>query len=162
MDANSHHTDDLSGLERRLASWAPAVEGLNVDAMLFAAGRASVCSSPTRFVWPALACGMAALATVLAVCLRLEHAQRLELAQQFQQLAPAPLAEPSFAPSPPPTESTADEEPPLSSLLVAHRVLERGLEDWPDPKLDRSDKPSTPQPPSSIFQVGQRDVLLDP
>ncbi len=162
MDANSHHADDLSDLERRLASWAPAVEGLHADAMLFAAGRVSARSGPTRFVWPALACGMAALAAVLAVCLRLEHAERLGLAQRFQQLVPAPLPEPLLAPSLPPTESTAEEEPPQSSLLVTHRILERGLEDWPDRPPVQGDKPSTPPPPSLIFHAGQRDVLLDP
>jgi len=56
MDTNHPCPDgELNDLERRLSAWRPAAEGLDPDAVLFAAGRASVRPGPARFAWPALA-----------------------------------------------------------------------------------------------------------
>jgi len=41
MDANQSNPDSMNDLEQRLAAWSPAREGLDPDAMLYAAGRAS-------------------------------------------------------------------------------------------------------------------------
>ncbi len=52
MDANISNSDDLKELEQRLATWSPAKDGLDPDAMLFAAGRASARHGKTWLAWP--------------------------------------------------------------------------------------------------------------
>ena len=64
------HPDDLSDLERRLAACAPSSAGLDADAMLFAAGRASARRGPSGIPLAGLTACLAALAIVLGVGLR--------------------------------------------------------------------------------------------
>ena len=57
MDANTpRHEDDLSDFERHLAGWQPASDGLNADAMLFAAGQAAGRRGRSQLLWPVLCC----------------------------------------------------------------------------------------------------------
>jgi hypothetical protein len=158
MDTN-HHAEDLNELERRLSAWQPDGAGLDADAVLFAAGRASVRPSKARFAWPALTACLAGLAIVLGVCLKAEHTERLALARQMRQPPPAPAPKPA-----PPAEvsPTPAEDVPPTGILAAHRALERGLEGWPEQAIARADTPRAPLPRSPILHVGQRDLLLDP
>jgi hypothetical protein len=152
--------DDLSALERQLTGCEPATAGLDADAMLFAAGRASARPGPARFAWPALAACLAALAAVLGVWLAAERAERLTLARLLRQQPPAPVP----APAPPdavPPEPTADQPQP-SSLLAAHHALEQGLDAWPPQPVAEPDVPGPPAPAQPNLQVGWRDALLDP
>jgi hypothetical protein len=105
------HTGDegnLSDLERRLGHWRPDSSGLDADAMLFAAGAASVeCSTGAR-LWPA-ACGLlVALSAVLGTWALLERAERHLLAARLgegtrshESTSTIDLAvtEPSYSPS---------------------------------------------------------------
>jgi hypothetical protein len=163
METHPQHPDDLKVLERRLAAYAPSATGLDADAMLFAAGRASVRPSVTRFVWPALTLGLTTLALVLGVWLATERAERLELAQQLRQTLPPPLPNPSPSASPgdTPIERATEQEPAPNSLLAGHRALEKGLDAWPPQAVARAE---TPGPPSDapVLKVGWRDTLLDP
>ena len=68
--------EDLSDFERRLASLSPGEQGLNPDAMLYAAGQAAARARVTRFVWPVVAAGLAVLAIGLGYQLRLERDAR--------------------------------------------------------------------------------------
>jgi hypothetical protein len=158
MDTN-HHSEDLNELERRLSAWQPDSEGLDADALLFAAGRASVRPSKLRLAWPALTMCLAGLAIVLGVCLKAEHGERLALIRQMRQPPPAPPATPAFASgvSPAPSEDVSP-----SGILATHRALERGLDDWPEQAMVRAETPAVPLPSSPILHVGQRDLLLDP
>jgi hypothetical protein len=163
MEPHSHHPEDLSELEHRLSAWRPADEGLNADAVLFAAGRASVRLGPARFVWPALTVCLAGLAVVLGVCLNVERSERLALARQLRQPppAPAPKSAPSIEVSP--VELPPAEDVPPTSFLAAHRLLERGLDDWPERVVvARVETPAPALPHTPVLQVGQRDLLLDP
>ena len=81
MEKHADHTEDLSEFERRLASWAPAADGLNIEAMLFAAGRASARPDPTR-LWPTLAVCSTVLAVALGIWLAAERNDRQNLARQ--------------------------------------------------------------------------------
>ena len=55
MDAKTpRHEDDLSDFERHLAGWQPASDGLNADAMLFAAGQAAGRRGRSQLLWPML------------------------------------------------------------------------------------------------------------
>ncbi len=158
MDTPPHRPDDVSDLERRLAACAPAADGLDADAMLFAAGRASARS---RFVWPALTACLAALAVVLGVWLVTERAARLDLAQRLERATPAPL--PPVSPAPPATapEPPTANEPPANSLLAAHRALEQGLDAWPPATVPTVATPGPLPSDPPTLRVGRPDTLPD-
>jgi hypothetical protein len=164
MDARSNSSEDLNALERRLSAWKPASEGLDADAVLFAAGRASVRPGPTRFAWPALTVGMTAVSVFLGLCLADERNERLALARWLRERPPSPTANPS----PLPAANIAREEPlysdelPPDSYLATRRALEKGLDAWPIRAVVRGGptEPSVSNPP--ILRLGQRDALLEP
>jgi hypothetical protein len=116
MDANARNPDDLNDLERRLAGWRTDAAGLDPDAMLFAAGRASVRPSPTRFVWPAIAACMTVVAVGLGGWAAKERTGRLELARLMQQ--PAPIM-----PTPTSVQEPSLEPPPAGSYFAMSRLV---------------------------------------
>lgn len=160
MQPHSENSDDLSPLERRLSAWQPTEAGLDADALLFAAGRASARPGPERFVWPALTAIASLLVIVLGVRLTAERSERLALVQQLQQLAAKASPSPSLDIDSP--EASPDIEPPSDSFLVSHRLLEKGLDGWPDRMVARAEKSDTPVQDPPILQAGRRNVLLDP
>jgi hypothetical protein len=164
MHAHHNRPDDLSEMERQLAAWAPATDGLDTDAMLFAAGRASVRSHPARFLWPTLAGCLAVLSVVLGVCLAVERNERLTLARQLELQAPTTVPPPASAVSPTvsPLDPPTAEDRPSDSLLAARQALEDGLDAWPPVTVGGAvpSGPTSPEPP--VLQVGSRDVLLVP
>jgi len=164
MDTHSNHSEDLTALERRLTSWEPASAGLDADAMLFAAGRASVRPSLARLTWPTLTVLMGALSIVLGLWLADERSDRLALALQLRERPPMPVVNPS----PPPAANSAPEETPQTDelppdgYLASRRALEQGLDAWPIRAVVRAEptEPSFMNPP--ILRLGQRDALLEP
>jgi hypothetical protein len=165
METHSDRPEDLNALERRLSAWQPNREGTDADAVLFAAGRASVRPSPVRFVWPALTALLTVLSVVLGQWLADERSERLALARQLGERSPAPVVNPSPSPASKtvPVESfEPDDEPPPDSYLISRRALEQGLDAWPSRIVvqRRSSDPSVTNPP--VLRVGQRDALLDP
>ena len=158
MHTHPDFPDDLSELERRLSACQPAPEGLDADAMLFAAGRAAG-PHRVRFVWPALTGFLAVLALVMAVWATPERAERLALARHLRQLSPAP-SEPVSTPTVPSEPPTAD-EPTADNWLTSRRALEQGLEAWPPQAIETPTTPG-PIPTVPVLMVGQRDALLDP
>jgi hypothetical protein len=162
MHTHPRGPDDLSDVERRLAACEPDGAGLDADAMLFAAGRASVRPGPARFVWSALTVGLAALAVVLGAWLAAERAGRLALAQRLRQAAPAPTSVPVPPPAAAPEEPPTADEPPPTSLLAVHQALARGLDPWPTQVVARAPTPPSPAPAPPVLQAGWRDALLDP
>jgi hypothetical protein len=164
MATHSHHPEDVNELERRLSSWQPSRDGLDADAVLFAAGRASVRPGPARFVWPALTVLLTALAAALGLGLTTERSERLVLAQRLREHPPAPAVNPSPPPAAhaAPAESLAADEPAPESYLASRRALEKGLDAWPSRVVVRSgpEDPSLTNPP--VLTPGQRDALLEP
>lgn len=146
------HPDDLSELERRLSASRPAAEGLDADAMLFAAGRAA---GSSRLLWPALTGFFAVLALALGGWAMAERAERLASVPP-----PSRPAEARPEPAPPPVESP---EPQRSAdeWLTARRALEEGLEAWPPRPFDPTATPGL-RSDAAVLTVGQRDVLLEP
>src|SRR5207253_534507 len=118
MDTHTPRPDDLNDLEQRLSAWRPSAAGLDADAMLFAAGRAS--ARRAWLAWPVISACTALLAAALGVWLAAERAERLALVQQIRQQArvPAP-APPVSAADEPPTE----EAPAPDSYLAVRRAL---------------------------------------
>ncbi len=164
MDTHSNHSEELNDLERRLSAWEPGSEGLDADAVLFAAGRASVRPGPARFAWPALTVLMTAVSVVLGLWLADERNERLALAHRLQERVPAPAGNPP----PPPGGNTASEESPQSdalppnSYLASRRALEQGLDAWPSRIVVRAGPTKLSSTNSRILRVGQRDALLEP
>ena len=159
MDTHSDRPDDLSELERQLSACQPAREGLDADAMLFAAGRAAAPPARSRLAWPALTGVLALLALSFGVWATVERAERLALTRHLRQLSPAPpeaVSPPGTTAEPP----TAD-EPTGDNWLTARRALDHGLEAWPPRVIDT---PLTPDPFSTdpVLTVGRRNALLEP
>jgi hypothetical protein len=161
MDTHSDHPDDLSELERRLSAWKPADDGLDADALLFDAGRASMRPTAVRFVWPALTGLLTALTVVLGLWLAVERSERLALARRLAELPPAPTVNTPLPPTAP-QESAGPEEPSPDSYLAGRRALEQGLDAWPVRAVVRHGPPTSPGRNPPILHLGQRDALLDP
>lgn len=164
MDTHSHRPEDLNELERRLSAWQPSSAGLNADAVLFAAGRASVRPGPARIAWPAFTALLTVLAVVLGLWLAAERSERQALAFRLRERPPAPAVNPSPPPAAnaEPVESPTADEPAPDSYLASRRALEKGLDAWPSRVVVRGGPtdPSLTNPP--ILTLGQRDALLDP
>lgn len=145
------HAEELTPLEQQLAACQPSADGLDADAMLFAAGRAA--AQPRRpVVLPALACGFAVLSLVLACGLVSERSERIALAGQLRHSAvvvdtPAP----TIGPSPLPTVSS-------DSYLATRRMVEQGIDAWPT--QDAGPAESSPiNPPSPMLHAW--DTVLE-
>jgi hypothetical protein len=142
MDANLSNPDDLNELERRLASWAPTPEGLNTDAMLFAAGRASARSSGARLVWPVVSGGLALVVVFLGIRLSAERAERLAMLQELDfRLANTPLAPDDATP----THSYAPVA--TSAYIVLLREWEQRPVEWSMNSRVQGEEPPGPTIP---------------
>ncbi len=86
----SDNQDDLSNVEHRLSAWRPQAEGLNADAMLFAAGRASGHRPPSR-LWMALVAVLIMQAVGLGAWGISERSGRLALSSQLADRASSPV-----------------------------------------------------------------------
>jgi len=132
MDANSTPpTGDLNDLERRLTEWRPSGSGLEVDRLMFDAGRASARSGRGRLIWPAVSAGLALTAVALGIGLANERAARQELAMQLRNSAPG--VDPARSGELGPAESTPTSPTPAppASYLAARRALTEDLDAWP-------------------------------
>ncbi len=164
MDKHTHGPEDLNKLERRLSAWQPSNDALNADAVLFAAGRASLQPGPSRFVWPALSALLTALAVVLGLWLVNERNERLALARRLHERPTAPAINPSpgTVPNAASEESPCPDEPPPDSYLASRRALEKGLDAWPSRVVVRTGPSDPPLMNPPILTLGQRNALLDP
>jgi hypothetical protein len=133
--------DELTPLERQLAACRPSAAGLDADAMLFAAGRASVRPNPARFVWPGIAAGFAVLSLALGSGLVAERSERLALADR--------LTRPADVESPRPTPIQSPATPGPDSYLAARRLIERD-EAWPFHTTDDASPTDSPPSPPTI------------
>src|SRR5262249_1888046 len=128
MQANNPHADDnLSELERRLAGWQPTAARLDPDALLFAAGRASVPPPRPAPVWPAVAWALTRPPLGLGGWLAFERGERLTLAAELRGRPPieTPVAGETNA-------ATADEPSLADYLVVRDLVTKKGLDALPD------------------------------
>lgn len=134
---------EMSDLERRLAGWRPAADGLDADAMLFAAGRASARRPVSRFAWPAIA---AALALALGVSESTRSVERRE-----HEVALARLSDASQSPT---AAATWDGSSPN------YLIVRRALEDNPDGATVVSMPPSNRPADHPMLRAGQRDLEI--
>jgi hypothetical protein len=146
MEPNAR-ADDLNELERRLSAWQPATTGLAPEAMLYAAGRASVARSKLWLAWPALYVCLALFSLVLSQRLAAERSGRLALIHELQKVMPATaLAQSSL------------EKPKTRTLTPdSYLALRRQWEEQPEDKAivssgeEEATKPSEPAT-SPIFR----------
>jgi hypothetical protein len=161
MDAHTpnNYQDDLSECERRLSGWRPGTEGLDADAMLFAAGLAASQRRQSRLFGPAL-CGLLALLAVgLGAWGLNERAERLVLASWLREHIPAPEVSPARV-MPEPAESV--DTPSPSSYLSWRRQIERNPNRWlASQQVSSSGAVGPPPPPAPILSLRQRDRLFD-
>lgn len=157
MDAQPPTSDDMNELEKRLSGWQPSAAGLDADAVLFAAGRASVRPPRSRLVWPAVAGCLALLAVALGVALAQERGTRIELAARLQNQRPHVMPVPPSESQP--DEIPVEEPPAAASYLASRRALTQGLDAWVA-KAAPADGPLAPGRP--ILKAGSRDDLFVP
>ncbi len=159
MQTNEHPADDLSDLERRLSGWKPSAEGLDLEGMLCAAGRAAARPNLlARLAWPTAAGGLLVLAVALGLAFRAERSERLALAEQLRH-ATSPAAAPAYIPTPIPDLTT--ERPGPDSYLALHRALEKGVESWPQADLQGAGSAPSSGPPH-VMSVRQIEEALGP
>jgi len=150
--------DDLSDLERRLSGWRPSAAGLDPDAMLFAAGRASARPGPGRFVWPAVSGCLALLAVALGAGLVSERSERLALAQLVRQQPPAP----AVASRPEPKPSPAPAPPPADSYLAARHLLGQNPDAWLARSAPEAGSPAAPPDGPPVLRAWPSTGVLTP
>jgi hypothetical protein len=152
--------DELKDCERRLASWRPAEQGLDADAMLFAAGLAAGRQGRGRLLWPAVCLLLAVQAVGLAAWGLRERAERRALANVLRQPSPTSNV-PQTAPQdrvPPPSYT-----PSPGDYVSVRRLIEQDPNRWLaslasiDPQ-----SPGAPPPEPFILRSHPREGLLDP
>src|SRR5262249_19210774 len=132
-------------------NWTPTPEGLNTDAMLFAAGRASARSSKTRVVWPIVSGGLAVVAVFLGIRLSAERAERLALLQELDlRLANAPVAPDDVTPR------HLYEPGATNAYIVLRREWEQRPGEWPMNSPVKVEQPNGPTiPEGNILRAWQ-------
>lgn len=133
---------NLNDLERRLAGWRPATDALDADAMLFAAGRASIRRSPMRFAWPAIAACLAVAVGILGTQLSAERHEYQNLLARMEAI------EPSVA--------VVVQPLPESSYLIARRSWERD----PDCEFQRQEIHPSANQSHPVLRAGERNVEI--
>jgi hypothetical protein len=161
MDADTpRRKDDLSEVERRLAGWRPGAEGLDADAMLFAAGLAAGRRGWGRFLGPGLCVLLTALAVGLGAWGLSEHAERQALANRLRERAPAPGGPPAAAVAAIPEPA---EEPSPGDYLSLRRRMEQDPAGWlASPQSAGPAALGAPPPGPAVLRLGQGDRVFDP
>lgn len=136
-------SDDLTPLERQLAACRPSAAGLDPDAMLFEAGRAS--ARRRSLVWPAVAAGFAGLSLALSAGLMTERSERFSLAERLVRVTAVAEA-PRRA-----VEPLADLAP--DSYLAARRAIDRDVDAW-QPREEPSPEWIPPVPDRALRAWG--------
>jgi hypothetical protein len=146
-------------VERRLTGWRPGAEGLDADAMLFAAGLAAGRSGRGRLLWPALCVVLAVQAAGLGVWGLAERAECQALAERLRDRTPTPGTPPATDVAVVP--ETPDEASP-ADYLSTRRRLEQDPNGWlaslqPAGPQD----PGPPPPEPALLTPRQRDGLFE-
>ena len=158
MSTNPSPAGDLNDLERRLAEWRPATAGLDVDRMLFAAGRDSVRPGWGPSVLATVSACLALLAVLLGVGFAHERAARMDLIAQLRDQSPPAFPEPYSVPDP--SDTPWAMTPAASSYLAAHVALARNPDDWLDQaKIEPA--AVTPNPSRPILKANSPSEMLE-
>jgi hypothetical protein len=155
MDADSpRRENDLSEFERSLSGLQPGADGLDADAMLFAAGVAAGRGGRGRFVWHALCLLLVAVAAGFGAWGLTERSERLVLVNAVKERAPTPAPVPEI-----PAHVEPSYTPSSSDYLSLRQMLEQDPDRWPASRQPSPQGPPEPEP--VIPTAGQRDRLLE-
>jgi hypothetical protein len=159
MENQGSRPEDVSDLERRLSDWKPDTDGLDLDSMLFAAGRAAARSGTGRLLWPAIVGCLTLLTATLGVLLVSERTERLLLARQ---MTPGALQVAGYVAPVEPSTSQENELPP-HSLLAFQQALQKGLETWLEQDVPGTALAQSPPGPAiHVLQVWESKAAFDP
>ena len=159
MDANiPNNREELNDLERRLSSWRPGVEGLDADAMLYAAGLAAGRAGRQRLFLGTVAALLAMAAVGLGAWALTERAGRLDLAARLHQHDAAPEVKQWTT-----TVAQSDQPAPVSPFCYFNmrRRMEQESERTLTSTPSIGSQSMPPPPPTSVLKVGQDLRLLD-
>jgi hypothetical protein len=145
---------DSADIERRLAGWRPEADGLNPDAMLFAAGRATRQSS--RY-WPFASAIFAALAIGLGIWGFGEREGRLALIRNHDRRS-TPIAAP---PDQAPARADPANTPSPTGFWSMRRTFEEDPDRWMTARAPESPNAAVPPSGQAILTVRSDDSWLD-
>jgi hypothetical protein len=168
------HEPELTGVERALAGLSPSAGGLNRDALMFAAGRAS---ARRGWGWPCAAAGSTLAAAVLGALLLLRPApdpvvRYVSVPSAPRETEPTPPRLPGESPVPDETQPPASKASPLRRepdyLTLRHAVERWGDAGLPSAPLSADDGPAWAGPsdlPPDVRAdpwLQRREALLNP
>jgi hypothetical protein len=153
-----YHQDDLSDIERRLSAWRPNTEGLDVDAVLFAAGIAAGRQGRSR-LWPAVFALLIVPMVGLGAWAVSERSGRLALSMELAKHGPsANAAQQSENPSGEYSRYT----PSPNDYLHQRRRAEQDASYYvASVTLTRPDVVDPESRPTTILRAGQWSDLLE-
>lgn len=159
MDPHSPNPDDLSRIERRLSVWRPSAEGLNRDAMLYAAGLAAGKTGRGRLLWPALCSLLAVVAAAIGAWGLNERAERQFLIGLLhERTAPAAATPTNALVAAPHSASVASPD----SYLNLRRQLEQDPGRWLASREFTGPTAIGPAPPEpAILTASQFEALFN-
>lgn len=159
MDSHSPNPDDLSEIERRLSVWRPSAEGLNRDAMLYAAGLGAGKAGRGRRLWPALCSLLAVFAAAVGVWGLNERAERQFLIGRLHEHSPSSAASPMNALVAAPQSASATSP---DSYLNLRRQLEQDPGRWLASRESTGPTALGPAPPEpAILRASQFEALFN-
>jgi hypothetical protein len=158
MDASTaRHQDDLSDFERHLAGWQPASDGLNADAMLFAAGQAAGRRERSQLLWPVLCALLTVQSVGLGVWGLSERAERQALAIHLPERTSIHSASPATVAA----VRDSSYQPSPGDYLSTRRMMEQDPNGWLASQQPTGLQPLVPPPPQpAILTPRQRDGLF--
>jgi hypothetical protein len=156
---NSHHQDDLSDMEQRLARWQPVSASRSAEEVVFAAGVAAGRRGRSRLVWPAVCALLAALSIGMTIWGASERAERITIASRVKERALAmtkPLPDEVAA-------ATTCYSPSADDYFQMRRRAEQDPSRWlASLTSDGATSAGSPLPGNSIPKLGQRERVLNP
>jgi hypothetical protein len=159
MDADTpRHEDDMSDLASRLGSWRPTADGLDADAMLFAAGLAAGRRGRGVVVVSVLCGFLAILAVGFGVWGLNERAERQSLASRLRDRIPDSSAYPVSNAD---LASQQPYRPAQDDYLHLYRQLEEDANGSLASRQPAGPRSLGPPPQPAILTPRQRDRLLD-
>jgi hypothetical protein len=159
MDPHSPNPDDLSEIERRLSVWRPSAEGLNRDAMLYAAGLAAGKAGRGRLLWPTLCSLLAVFAAALGAWGLNERAECRFLVSRLHERTPSSAASPTNALVAAPHSAFVASP---DSYLNLRRQLEQDPGRWLASRDSTGPAAIGPAPPEpAILRASQFEALFN-
>ena len=155
--------DELDAFARRLAGMPPSTQGLNLDRMIFEAGRASACDALPGLVWRGATVLLVLVAFGLGGLLVRAERQRLLLEHQLVASLRERALEQADRMPPPMPGHVAEPIAPASYLALSRRIRTGELFDPPSAMGPSARVPTVSghESPLSPLRVRNPEDVLD-